>query len=246
MPAPTIINDGTPYHASSNNVDMNGWTPGAMRLYRALEEYCHLKKQHTVEFSSAALMSLSKIKSRKTLSAARVVLAEDGVVDFVYVSARVLGVHVKRLTIVRGEGYLGQAHHGKVIHGDTEFDRSPRTQRSIENSVRICLAGHEAQKMFARRSHSGAGEDYRQAVDWALHVSDGLEDVANAWIEWLRLDIRHMLKSRWEFVEAVANELLKVHIPNTDQFEAVWQKVIADAFKAQYPNGIPVGRMTSA
>jgi hypothetical protein len=165
------------------------------------------------------------------------------------VVAHLLGIHVKRVTIVPDptRGNVGHVHHGKVIRGRApDYNDSPRTQRLIENSVRIALAGHVAQKIYAPRSYYGAAEDHRDAFGWALTVNHDEQDTANAWFKWLELDVTHLLKSRWEFVEAVAAELLKSETLNAEQFQAVWQRVLDVKLKAQYPDGLPVVTRTAS
>jgi ATP-dependent Zn protease len=152
------------------------------------------------------------------------------------VIARVLGVRVKRVSIVSCERYRGIVIHEKVILGNSpEYDDSPRTQRRIENKIRMAVAGNIAQKIYAPRSHNRSWVDYEEATAWALHINNGHDEAARAWIKWLELDVKRMLESRWEFVEAVANELLKAKTLNADQFEAIWQRVIADATKNYTP-----------
>ena len=77
-------------------------------------------------------------------------------------------------------------------------------------------------------------------TEWALLVNPECDDAARAWVKWLELDVTNLLKRRWEFVEAIANELLEKKTMHAHQFQAAVEKVFALKQKAVYPDSRPV------
>jgi hypothetical protein len=144
------------------------------------------------------------------------------------VVARLLGIRVKHLTIIPDRDCIGGVLHEKIIRGvNPENEDSPRTQRPIENSVRIALAGHIAQKSHSPRSHYGAGADHEGTTRLALAVNNGSTESAKAWLKWLKIGVTAMLKRYWNVVDAVAQELAEQKFLNSEQFEAIWTRALA-------------------
>jgi hypothetical protein len=144
------------------------------------------------------------------------------------VVARLLGVRVKHLTIIPGSDFIGAVLYEKIMHRiSPDNENSPRTQRRIENYVRIQLAGHIAQKIHSPRSRYGAGADRGSTTRLALAVNNNSDELAKAWLQWLKVGVTRMLKHYWNVVEAVAQELAKEKDLDAEQFEAIWAKALA-------------------
>ena len=141
-----------------------------------------------------------------------------------------LDIHVKRVTMVLDSdvGNIGYALYENIILGRApEYDLSLGSQGSIANQARIALDDHVTQTIYAPRSYYVAREDLRNAAfGWALIVNHECEDAARAWFKWLEVQVKNLLNCRWEFVEAVATELLKRGTLEADQFQAVMRNVL--------------------
>lgn len=125
--------------------------------------------------------------------------------------ARRLGVAVRSVTVVPDDEASGRTWHsgpGSWFRPDIEVDG--RTRNRIEAHIMIALAGGEAEDAFlGERSGDGLGPDNDNAVGLALYMSGDSEE-ASAYLEWLRLRTRNMLRQelvRCE-VEAIAAALL--------------------------------------
>lgn len=133
------------------------------------------------------------------------------------VMAYFLGVCIKKVTIVSGKDYLGRIVHGNVLKGRYwEFSSNSR----MEKNALIALAGDIAQRLHAPRSMGGASKDHDKAYDMATRVNTSPE-AAVAWIKWLKIRARDILKVRWNLVDSVARELVKRNEVSRDQVAAV-------------------------
>ena len=116
-----------------------------------------------------------------------------------------LGVQVTRVTIVEDEDAAGRCQHEPLLGQYPEFADSD----SAEKEVLISLAGQIAQRKYkpssVRRYH--ASSDYEHAENVALS-QNGLSETTNAYLERLARRAQDMLSENWNFVVAVAGELV--------------------------------------
>src|SRR5260370_14575354 len=125
------------------------------------------------------------------------------------VMAYFLGVRLKKVTIITNKDYVGSVLQEKVVRGlAPEVDISLRNFDRMEKLARIALAGNIAQKIHAPRSHDGASSDRQTVADVAFRLN-GSSEAASAWIKWLKIGVTDTLNFRWNFVDAVAHELVK-------------------------------------
>ncbi len=137
------------------------------------------------------------------------------------VMAYLLGIRIKRASIISGKDYVGIVHHEKIVRGEyAENDNSLRNRNRMEKSVLISLAGDIAQKHHAPRSLGGASDDHDKASDLALMVNSSSES-ANASLNWLTIRATDVLKLRWPMVDAVARELVKQKELGREQIQAL-------------------------
>lgn len=116
----------------------------------------------------------------------------------------------KGISIVRDDTSAGRFHHQKLLRGNSpELDDSPAARIRMEKTILISLAGPVAQKFFNPRSvrHYHGENDHQQAVDIAVHLNGGGEE-ATAYLKWLGLRTKRIVKLRWPLVEALAKEAL--------------------------------------
>jgi hypothetical protein len=129
------------------------------------------------------------------------------------VVAHALGVRLYGATVVPAEGYAGQVEHESVLRRiRLDVDGSTRARLRVERAIKIGLAGAVAQQRHRppslRRWRTDG--DYQSVAELALRVC-GTEKIANAFIEWLRLETAALLDLRWHEVKAVAKALLEKH-----------------------------------
>lgn len=122
-----------------------------------------------------------------------------------------LGINIKRVTIVGTEDASGRTVFDRpVLQGiHLDYDSSPRARLKAEGAILICLAGPMAQQHYRANSlrnwHSRG--DYRNAVDIAMSLNGSTEQT-EAYLRWLEIRARDMVRINWRGVEAVANALL--------------------------------------
>lgn len=149
--------------------------------------------------------------------------------------ARRLGIGLRSVTIVADGDSLGSTYHrgaGPSFRPDIEIDG--RTRNRLEGQMMLALAGGEAEHVFlGRTGKNGLGQDYDSAVRLALYMA-GDEDEASAYLEWMRLRTRNMLRTppvRME-VEAIASALLdRRHLRAAEiraVCEAAWARVLEE------------------
>src|SRR5258706_8958530 len=122
-----------------------------------------------------------------------------------------LGFQVNRVTIVPSATFAGQCSHENILRRiNPEFDNTDRGRMRMQKTIMVCLAGQIAQCMGRARSvrsyHSHA--DFKLASDLSLRVN-GTGPTATAYLEWLTLRTREIIKSSCPVVEALATDLLQ-------------------------------------
>jgi ATP-dependent Zn protease len=127
------------------------------------------------------------------------------------VAAVRLGVRVKKATIIGDGRYYGIVHCADVFGGlRLDVDRSSRARTRVERQVILSLAGPAAEAEFLGRPIKGnfARADYQTALDVADHMCSSSEE-AQAYLKWLEIRARDLIKVFWPDVEKVSSELTK-------------------------------------
>jgi hypothetical protein len=122
-----------------------------------------------------------------------------------------LDVRVLNISIVPDEDSVGRAQHAKLIRGrHPELLDSPRVRVAMEKQLMISLAGMTAQRQFkprSVRSYHGS-KDFREVADIALHLNAISDDAATAFIKFLEIKTRDVIRLRWPWVKVLVKELL--------------------------------------
>ncbi len=140
------------------------------------------------------------------------------------VVAYFLGVRLKKVSIIPDKDYVGIVLHEKVVRGlAPEIDTSLRNFNRMEKLARIAIAGNIAQKIHSPRSGDGASSDRQTVADMAFRLN-GSSEAASAWIKWLAIGVTDTLKLRWDFVDAVAHELVRQKELTREQVAALVAK----------------------
>ena len=85
-----------------------------------------------------------------------------------------------------------------------------RARHRLECDLLCTLAGPEAERLFLGRSDlSGAHRDHCHCADIALALSAGDEREASAYLRWLDLRARRLVRLWWEDIERVAELLMQ-------------------------------------
>jgi hypothetical protein len=116
----------------------------------------------------------------------------------------------KEISIVRDDNSAGRFHHRKLLRGRSpEQDDSSAGRIRMEKEILISLAGPVAQHFFNPRSvrHYHGKSDHQTAVEIAVHLNGGGEE-ATAYLKWLGLRTKRIVKMRWPLVKALAKEAL--------------------------------------
>jgi hypothetical protein len=104
----------------------------------------------------------------------------------------------------------GQIKHTNPLYGiDLDWDGSTRARVRLEKAIKFSLAGELAQKKFNPRSfrrYHSAG-DRESAIKYTLLLG-GTQQIAEAYLNLLRLQAEAILDRYWHCVEALAEELL--------------------------------------
>jgi hypothetical protein len=118
-------------------------------------------------------------------------------------------------------GSLGHVVLEKVTHFDPD-SITPRSFLTFCQIIQIGLAGHLAvTDLIGRKNFCGVSDDFDE-VSLAALKSQGDGEVASAFIDWLHIKTRLMLRNRWKAVEALAGELLKQKkIPYADAVKII-------------------------
>lgn len=103
------------------------------------------------------------------------------------------------LGYVKSPSGIGEA----MTHGD-----AGRHLRLLTEQVTILLAGVVAERVQApgRRPGAAAASDRGDALNLALRILS--DDEAPAYMQWLMVRTRNLVKWRWPAIEAIAHELL--------------------------------------
>lgn len=131
-------------------------------------------------------------------------------------------VRLKGITIIPGKDSLGQCRHAKVLLGrNPELENSPCAQIRKQTNAMIALAGPIAQKLFRPRSfrRHHANSDNGTVADLALNANGSSTKAAEAWIKWLGVCTRDILRGHWPLVTALAGELVRRKTLSGDEVE---------------------------
>lgn len=143
---------------------------------------------------------------------------------------------IRSVTIEEDEESFGRASHnppGEWFQPDIEVDR--RTRNRIESEIICALAGPEAECRFMGNDDApyGAGSqaDLDVAALLACYVC-GDDDEASAYMEWLRIRARNLVRSEWELVEVLAAALLDRKTLSGHQVRKVLRRVFEERREA--------------
>jgi ATP-dependent Zn protease len=128
------------------------------------------------------------------------------------VAAWTQNIALRKISIVKGPEFAGFVHHAPIMGSlRPDADRSSRIRFRAEKLIRVCLAGPAAQLRFNARSWRTyhGGEDHRKALGLIDYLSVN-EVHANAYIRLLELEAVHIVPVHWDFIEALAKELITV------------------------------------
>jgi ATP-dependent Zn protease len=142
----------------------------------------------------------------------------------------------RRVTIIPGEGFLGQlvmTQKPRTIHPDYETDA--RTELWLRREIIIDLAGPVAEKLHTSRGNwkIGGSKDLHKAVDLASYIM-GDPDEIGAYLDWLTLSTTNMLKrpDHWPIVQALAAELLERKVIGAKRARALMWDTLGKAVRA--------------
>jgi hypothetical protein len=137
------------------------------------------------------------------------------------VVSKSLDIAVREVTIIEDDAALGRTHYwpiGDWFTPDLVIDT--RTQRRIERTIRVLLAGQAAQNRFDG-STEGAENDWDMAVTLAMHATHSRE-ICDAYLEYLRLLTGADVRRLWPAIEHVAAVLLAEERLSARQFQRVY------------------------
>lgn len=133
-----------------------------------------------------------------------------------------LGADPKSATIVSQGAVQGEmTQESPFVGADLKYDGSDHVRNRIERAIMICLAGPMAQRHFSARSWRSwhGGSDYAMAFDLALRVN-GSPKAARAHLKWLEIRVQALIVSLWDYVEAIAGELLSHGTLSTEEIRS--------------------------
>lgn len=87
-----------------------------------------------------------------------------------------------------------------------------RYRKRMEKMIMVNFAGMEAERLIGSRYNwVGASQDWKNATDWAMYLTEGDVDEVPLYLEWLRHKTKRLLQKPylWHAVEALKEELLK-------------------------------------
>jgi hypothetical protein len=139
---------------------------------------------------------------------------------------------IRSVTIERAEGASGQVSHANPLFKDNpEWDTSAKTQRRIEVSALVSLAGEAAQRKFNPRSvrHFHSADDRSNA----LHVLEYLsanEDEREAYYRLISIRARNFVNSsfNWMLITGLAQELLLRRTISGKQVKELLLRIISE------------------
>jgi ATP-dependent Zn protease len=105
-------------------------------------------------------------------------------------------------------GVLGYVKRAAAIGTAIDASEPNNYLRLVTESVTLLLAGVAAEQEHARKRHNwpGATSDLRGATDLAARIAG--RDELPAYMKWLTVRTRNMVKRRWAAIDALARELL--------------------------------------
>ncbi len=124
-----------------------------------------------------------------------------------------LKIRFKYVSILRGDGFLGEMLHGEnpLKNVDCKMDDSLRFRDRIEREAIVTLAGQAAVDVILKRQGwRGSGSDWLAAVNLAS-CATGDPEVLPAYMDYLWVRSKSLFAIPWLRVatRAVAKELLK-------------------------------------
>jgi Helicase conserved C-terminal domain len=128
-----------------------------------------------------------------------------------------LGLRIKTVSIVAGEGWQGRtAYHGNPLRGIThDCGDSDRGHRRAEKLIIVALAGPAAHAIAAPDSwspeqghHLGRG-DYDIAKKLVFKLNWGSREIVSAHLNYLEVSANALVKGTWDAIEKVAAALLE-------------------------------------
>jgi hypothetical protein len=146
-------------------------------------------------------------------------------------------VRLKGITIIPGKDFQGQCRHAKVLLGRSpEIEDSPRAQIRKQTNAMIALAGPIAQKLYKPRSfrHYHASSDNGIVADLALNHNGSSIKAAEAWIRWLDVCVRDIVRGNWPLVTALATELVRRKTLRGDEVEGFLRAESLKIAKARF------------
>ena len=130
------------------------------------------------------------------------------------VAAFLLDRPFRRVSIIQDE-----EGHGHVLYRkfhkrfDPEYGSNPQKARfQIERAIITLMAGGEAERVHTgRRNNLGSSSDDETARDLATYIVPDWGDELVAYLKWLRIRTRNLLKSprNWRAVEELAEALME-------------------------------------
>jgi len=151
------------------------------------------------------------------------------------VAASFLRRGFRRVTIIPGEGFLGQlvtTPPPRSLHPDYETDA--RTELWLRREITIYLAGPVAEKLHTGRGNwkIGGSKDLHGAVGLASYIIH--DDEIGIYLDWLTLYTTNMLKrpDRWPIVQALAAELLERRVIGAKRARALMREAWHQAARA--------------
>jgi hypothetical protein len=144
----------------------------------------------------------------------------------------------KSVTVVPGEDNLGHARMfdvpQSVIDDDTAGPDNFAGRHIIEKAILVSLAGPAAEREFVGRfDHRGAGSDYQNCVDLALHLYGVV--TAEKFIDFLLSLARDFVRTRIASVqiEAVAEALIDQKTLSARRVKAICDEAIQNALRSR-------------
>jgi hypothetical protein len=118
------------------------------------------------------------------------------------------GRRFKHVTIVADEESFGHILYERWRNYNPEYNQRPTTLVRIDKDILCSLAGPAATRRFAgRHDWRGASGDLGRVVDLACCIHGGL-DVVEPYVAYMRARAKRAVDHHWEFIEAVAANLL--------------------------------------
>jgi hypothetical protein len=139
---------------------------------------------------------------------------------------------VKKMTIIPKKNSLGQVKNRMIMRSiDYEVADSPAFDGKVMREIMGCYAGHVAEKKLTKKANNmGASQDFRNAVDLAFHLYGASDEKLLKHLQnYLYRRTELLIDREWNLVKAVARELLRKKILDSDDF----YKITEEEFKKE-------------